>query len=228
MGLTIPQVLDQPTGSKFELVPADNHVAITIGVTDLGTHTETYQGQAPKKVKKIRIQWELPHVKREDGSTATISKKFTFSFHEKSNFRKLLDKWLGLNWHTQVKGGTLEFLLGQPAMVQVDHSPNKNDPTRMYADVVNVAKVPKGMPIPEATKDTFYLDLDAKHLPEKLSVYDAEFIRQSDEFKAGGFTDLAPKKDENGNGNGFHAKSLPPAVASVPHAAEAPNGDVPF
>jgi hypothetical protein len=233
MGLSIPQSFDA-SGRKFEPVPADNHVGILIGVTDLGTHVEQYPGQPAKRVKKVRLQWELPHVKRDDGSTATISAKYTFSFHEKSNFRKLLDQWLGANWHTQVKGGTLEFLLGTPAMVQVDHVPNKSQPGSTYAKVVNVAKVPRGMPVPEPTKDHFYLDLDTKTLPEKLSRWDAEMIRESDEYLAGGFTDNAPTPDQNsngysnGNGKAKHNDEHLPPVGVMPNPVADANDDLPF
>lgn len=224
MSLTIPQSSNQT--SKYQPVPADNHVAVLIGVTDLGTHVEQYPGQPAKRVQKVRLQWELPHVKREDGTTATISAKYNFSTHEKSHFRIMLDKWLGANWYTQMVGGTLEFLLGTPAMVQVEHVPNKQQPGSTYPKVVNVAKVPKGMPIPEVTKDDFYLDLNSKLLPDKLSKWDAELIRKSDEYLAGGFTDNAPKPDETSNGNG-KAEHLPPAQV-MPNPVADDNGDVPF
>lgn len=230
MALTIPQAFPTNTGN-YEPVPEDNHVGILIGVTDLGTHQESYQGQAPKTVRKIRLQWELPHVKRTDGSTATISAQYNLSFHEKSSFRQMLDKWLGANWHAGLKGKGLEELIGLPGMVNVEVKPDRNDPSgqKTFSVITAVTKLPKGMTPPVATKDTFYLDLDDKHLPPKLSMRDAEKIRASAEYQAGGFDDQAPRPNTYGGGanNGPHRAPDNPIRGGTP-PAQAHGSDIPW
>jgi hypothetical protein len=233
MALTIPKTF--PTsGGNYEPVPADNHIGVLIGVTDLGTHQESYQGQPPKAVRKVRLQWELPQVLRTDGTTATISAVYNLSFHEKSSFRQMLDKWLGANWHAELKGGSLGALLDRPGMVNVEIKPDRNDPSgqRTFSIVTAVTKLPKGMAKPEVTRDTFYLDLDNKSLPAKLSFRDAEKIRASAEYQAGGFVDEAPQPNAqggypSGNSNSREAHGIPaPAVSYAPPKSD--DSDIPF
>jgi hypothetical protein len=219
MGFTVPTEFPK-AGAKYEPIPPDNHLGILIGWIDLGTHMESYQGGPLKANRKVKLQWELPGVSRSDGSTAVISAKYNFSLHEKASFRKVLDAWMGADWPTRFKGQSFEFLLLQPALVLVEQNKDKDDPTRVFSFVKQVGRVPKGMPVPEPTKSTFWLDLDAKLLPEKLSFYDAQAIRESNEFKAGGFRDDAPKPDgRNGNGNGAngHGPHALPPPTTMPH-----------
>jgi hypothetical protein len=231
MSLTIPQSFENAGSVQYEPIPEDNHIGILVGITDLGTHQESYQGAPPKLVRKVRFQWELPHVDRADGTKATISAKYNFSFHEKSSFRQMLDKWLGSNWHEKLKGGSLEALLGTSAMVNIVHQKFRDGSDRIYSSVSAVTKVPKGMPVPDATKDTFYLDLDTKELPAKLSLRDAEMIRMSREYVAGGFKDDAPKPGQNGNGHGYGNGKTPgtPPTTNLPtaEAMPVPDGDEP-
>lgn len=227
--MAVPTDFSRPQGQSF-LVPADNHLGILIGITDLGTHMESYQGGPEKPVRKIRLQWELPTVKKADGSTATISKQFNYSLSDKAHFRKLLDTWLGKDWTEKHKGESWEFLLGIAGMVQVEHIPSTREPGRTMAIVQSVGKVPSWANPPEPTRDTFFLDLDGKHLPAHLSYWDAEKIRESKEYRAGGFKDEAPREapGQGGNGSGGQAPQQPGPAMGQTSAPADDMEDVPF
>lgn len=197
MALAFPP---QSAGTNFEPVRSDNHIGVCIGVLDLGTHSESYQGGTPRDVHKVKIVFELPDELRSDGKTFTISKTFNLSMHEKSNFRQALESWLGKDETETIVGSSLEALLERPAMVNVEQGQDKDDPKRKYSYIDGLSKVPTRMTPPPPTRDTFFLDLDDKRLPAVLSLYDAEKIRQSVEYRAGGFQDDAPKpNDRQGN-----------------------------
>lgn len=197
MGFAVPTDFSQ-TNTSFEPIPADNHVGICIGVIDLGTHQESYQGKPPKAVRKVKLQFELPNVDRTDGKKAIISATYNYFMNDKATFRKLLDGWLGNDWTERSKGKSWDFLIGTPAMVNVESGPSKRDATRVVTWVESVSKYPKGLPAPAMTRERFYLDLTEKSLPETLSPWDAETVRKSAEYLAGGFSDRAPRPGDAG------------------------------
>jgi hypothetical protein len=221
MSMNVPTDFSKFNGKEFTPIPADNYPGVCIGVIDLGTHMDSYQGQEPKPNRKVKIQWELPSHRKEDGKTAVMSARYNLSFYENSGLRKMLNAWLGNDWPERFKGQSLQFLIGLPAMVNVECGPSKRDPNRKTNWVGSVTRYPKGMPAPEPEKDTFWLDLDDKHLPAVLSTWDAETIRESREYKAGGFTDDAPRPDNKANGSVLPA---PPAAAEFNECA----ADSPF
>lgn len=209
MALTIPTA---PTNNgTFTPIPADNHVGVCIGVIDLGTHSESFQGGPPKTVRKVKIVFELPEVTKPDGQTATISKTYNLSMHEKSGFRKDMEAWIGAKALAENTGKGLDFLLERGGLVNVEEGTDKADPNRKFSFVKGISKLPKGMPEPHPTRDTFILDLDSKFLPPELSAYDAERIRVSREYLAGGFTDEAPRPDA---GKGYSPRPTTAAPAA--------------
>jgi hypothetical protein len=228
--MTIPTDFSKQSSANFVPIPADNHLGVLIGITDLGTHMESFQGGTPAAKRKVRLQFELPNVKRPDGSTATISKEYTYSFHEKANFRKLLDTWLGADWTGKHKGENLGFLLNMPAMVQVEQVPARENPEEKISLIQSIGKVPSFAPKVEPTRDTFFLDLDDRHLPATLSLKDAEKIRQSHEYKAGGFRDEARRPGQTyGNGSGQTATATAgPAMGKAAPPVDDDMSDVPF
>lgn len=216
MAFTVPTDF-AGTAAAFEPIPADNHVGVCVGVIELGTHEESFQGGPPRAVRKIKIQFELPGVVRADGKAGTISSTYNYSMNEKATFRRMLDAWLGGDWTERFKGRRWDFLIGLPGMVNVESGPGRRDPGRTFAWVRAVNKFPKGLDAPRPTREPIWLELDAKHLPETLNVWDAEKIRRSAEYRAGGFTDLAPRPESAG---ARHAPA--PSYATAAPAARPP------
>src|SRR5262245_48255351 len=82
-------------GGDFKPAPEGTHVARCIGIVDIGTHDNEYQGKKSKQ-NQIIIRWELP-MEQMDGfdkpAPMIVSGWFTNSLGEKANLRKALEAW---------------------------------------------------------------------------------------------------------------------------------------
>lgn len=151
--------MPENSGGDFKPCPDGNHVAICIRVIDLGTQKVEYQGQT-KMQHKVLITWEIPEEKMDDGRPFTINKKYTFSSHEKSNFRKDLEAWRGLPFKDSdfgPGGFDIKNLLDKGCMLNVVHN-EKGGTT--YANIASIARLPKGMATPIAHNGTVYFSLE--------------------------------------------------------------------
>ena len=143
--------LAAPIQSDRYLAPADNHPARCVEVIDLGTQEEEWDGEKSNK-HKIRITWELVNEELGADLHPVISNEYTASLDERATLRAHLEGWRG-NAFTEadLQDFELEKLLGTACMVQVIHkiSARGNE----YAKVSSVGKVPKGLKVPEATRN---------------------------------------------------------------------------
>lgn len=147
-------------GKAYELVPAGNHLGVCWQVIDLGTQTMTYNEET-KKARRILVGWELPNELMSDGRPFVVSRRYTFSVHEKATFRKHLENWRGKKFTDEDFGDDgfdVKNLIGKACFVNVVHQ-QAND--RVYANVDSIAQLPKGMAAPELVNDPIYLSLEA-------------------------------------------------------------------
>jgi hypothetical protein len=138
------------------LAPAENLPARCIQVIDCGTQKEEYQGEKSEK-RKIRITWELVTEALVNGEgeeiRPLISTEYTASLDPKANLRKALEGWRGVPFKdTDLKDFDVANLLGKSCMLQVIHKVSGAGNT--YAKINTIAKVPKGMDVPEANRPT--------------------------------------------------------------------------
>jgi hypothetical protein len=174
--------LPKPSTNTYELVPAGNHLGVCWQVIDLGTQTTTFNDEI-KKARRILIGWELPNELMSDGRPFVVSRRYTFSVHEKAMFRKHLESWRGKKFADEdfgEDGFDVRNLIGKACFVNVVHSPSSD---RTYANVDSVAPLPKGMPSPELVNEPIYLSLESgefdpavyQSLPEWLQgvIFDA-------------------------------------------------------
>lgn len=149
-------------GGDFELTPAGNHVARCYAVVDLGMQTTVFSGEESTK-RKVRISWELPLAKMEDGRPFSVSQNYTLSLSEKANLRRDLQSWRGRSFtEEELQGFDLFTVLSVPAMVNVVHN-TKGDKT--YANVGSVSPMPQGMECPPLVNDLLKFSLD-EYSPE--------------------------------------------------------------
>jgi len=147
------------------LIPAGNYIARCYGMVEVGTVKENFKGQ-DKMQRKVRIFWELPTELREfkDGEgekPCGISKEFTVSMHEKANLRKVLESWRGQGFTEQdAKAFDITKLLGAPCMLNIIHETGKTDPSKIYAVIASVSRMPKGMPAPAQVNKTLIFEYD--------------------------------------------------------------------
>ena len=151
--------MPENNGTDFKPCPDGNHVAVCVRVIDLGTQKTEFQGQT-KTQRKVLVTWEIPDEKMEDGRPFTVNKKYTFSSHEKSNFRKDLESWRGVPFKDSdfgPGGFDVKNLLGVGCLLNVVHN-EKNGNT--YANIASIARLPKGMNAPAPENQIVYFSLD--------------------------------------------------------------------
>ena len=197
-----------------ELIPADNYIARCYQMVQIGTVVENIKGDI-KILSKVRIGWELPTelkvFKEENGEhPLVVSEEYTLSLADSSNLRKMLVSWRGKDFTVEeAEAFDLTVLLGQPCMINIIHKPAKSDPSKIYANIGSISRVPKGMAVPKAINPIFELSYDQFDFNKYNTLPD--FIKTkmatSVEYKAltaieeTGHEDglPAPARDKNGN-----------------------------
>lgn len=134
-------------GGNDELPPAENNPAVLVGLIDLGTHDEEYQGKR-YQARKALFCWELTADHKSDGSPFIVTRDYTISekLSKKSGLRQMLESWRSepLNDQESVK---LLNLLGKPCLVGIAHATSAKG--NSYAKITGISKVPKGMTVPK-------------------------------------------------------------------------------
>lgn len=184
--------LPKNEGSAFELVPAGTFMARCYRFLDLGSHEQTYQGESKGMKRLVLIGFELPTELTTEGEHAgrpfTISKRYTWSTHEKANMRKDLESWRGAKFNDSdfgPGGFDVRKLLGVPATLTIVHSENGE---KTYANIASIGKAMKGVETPPAVNSPVYLALDPSRFDG--NVFDAlsdklkDFIRETPEYRA--------------------------------------------
>lgn len=174
--------------TKFELVPAGNHVARCYSMIEIGTEETEYQGEK-KSAYRVRVSWELPTETRvfnpEKGEQPfSISKDYTLSMHEKANLRHDLQSWRGKAF-TDEEANRFDItkLLGKPCMLNIIHKTSGKG--TVYSNISGVSALPKGLECPPQVNPSFVFSYedwsDAKFaiLPEWLR----QRIEKTPEFK---------------------------------------------
>lgn len=189
--------LPDPKSGSFTPTPAGQHLAVCTRFIDLGTQTTNGQW-GTKRQRKVMLAWEIPaeRVKWEkdgqqyEGPTLHYE-RFTFSTHEKAEFRQKLEMWRGKPFAESDFGDGPEAfdvrnLLGVGALLQIAH---KHENGKTFANLQAIMLPPGGKaswPKPEGA--LMYLALTEDEFDQ--SVYDAlsdklrETIANSPEYQA--------------------------------------------
>jgi len=159
MSLTL-KVPAADAGSQFTPAPAGVWPAVCVSITDLGTQTNIYNGEA-KSARQLLIRWELDTDERMgDGRPFALSDIYTASLHPKSGLHKLLVAWFG----KAPSEGSFDMskLLGRGCQVQVIHRvPTAGKRAgETVADIGSVMPLAKGMKAPEPNITPFVFSLD--------------------------------------------------------------------
>ena len=182
-------------GSKFTVIKADNYPAVCVGYLELGTHPRTYKGEVKPPTFWVRLQFEIPSVRQDDGSTILLSKKIkNISYGENAIWRQTLDGWLGKGWEATHGGSDFRFLLGMPALIDV--SIYKGDDNQERNGIETVTKFPSMFGQVKGERPTLYYTMDERRIPSDFSTWIADDIRSSFEYQAGGWIDEAPTKQD--------------------------------
>lgn len=141
------------SGGSGEVPPPGNHPATLIGLIDLGTHVDEYEGKETRDHKAL-FCWELSGEIKADGTPHVLTQELNFmeKIGTKSKLRVMLQAWRG---RPMEDGEALDLmaLLGKGCLLNVGHkkSAKGND----YATILGISPPVKGMTIPRPHNDVF-------------------------------------------------------------------------
>lgn len=202
--------LPKNEGGNFEPAPAGTFIARCYRFIDMGSHEQTFQGESTGLKRLVMIGFELPTELMTTGDNAgrpfTVSKRYTWSTHEKSNMRKDLESWRGKKFNDSdfgPGGFDVRNLLGVPATLSITHSEKDG---KTYTNITGIGPAMKGVTIPPQVNQSVYLSLEKEFfdgnvfdgLHEKLK----DFIRETPEYRR-----LTEKRQSYGevSGSSYHA-----------------------
>ena len=181
-------------GGDFQDPPVGTHLARCIGLIDLGTQKEEYDGKTSIKRKNI-IKWELPETLMDDGRPFVVSKWYTTSLSDKATLYADLVNWRGKEFtKDELAGFDEKNLLDKVCMVSI---------TTKVSGKVGVTAImgkPKSATPPPRVNDLLYFSLEPDRfnravfdgLSEKLQ----DIIRKSPEWaEANGQATRQPGED---------------------------------
>jgi hypothetical protein len=186
-------IIAKSTGeaTQRELIPAGTYVARCYSVVHLGHVTQKYMGEE-KVVDLVRFTWELPTELRcfnqdKGMQPCAISKEMTFSLHEQSNLRAMLNTWRGKALtEDEAKEFDLARLIGKECMINLIHQPSKANPEKVYERIAAVLPMMKGMVCPpqhNPSMEFSVLEFDRPKF-ESLPTFLQEMITGSTEYQS--------------------------------------------
>ncbi|KFB11076.1 phage replication initiation protein, NGO0469 family [Nitratireductor basaltis] len=189
---------------KFDPCPQGTHTARCFRFVDLGSHEQKYQGESKGLKRLVMLSFEIPGERMDDGRPFTISKRYTWSMHEKSTLRKHLEAWRGKKFQESDLGPggfDIRNVLGKTCTITVVH--RENHEGDVFAAIDSIGAPMKGITLPEQENETVYVALEPKFFEQaeynKLSDKMKDFIAQSPEWS----------RILDGNVNGYAEKSQP-------------------
>lgn len=136
--------------AKFPLPESGTTQAVCCGVWDLGLQKTSYMGKE-KVQHKIIIAWEIVEKinapeSEYNGKPYMLNKKYTLSLGDKANLRKDLESWRGRQFTAdELKAGfDIEKLYGVNCLIGIKHEADKNDASKVYANVTAILPLTKG------------------------------------------------------------------------------------
>lgn len=192
--------IPQENTSNFENVPAGTYPARCYRFIDIGSHPQEFQGESKGNKRLILLSFEMTDEKMEDGKPFTISKRYTWSMHEKSTLRKHLEAWRGAKFQPQDFGNfDIRNVIGTACILTIGEW-SRDD--KSGTSIESITKIMKGMEVPEMENTPFYFSLEPDEFDadnfDTLSDSMKETIRRSPEWAALHGQEHAPKNNSVG------------------------------
>ena|SRR5688572_14053392 len=137
--------------AKLPLPEAGTTQAVCCAVWDLGLQKSTFAGEE-KIQHKIIVAWEVTEKinapdSEYNGKPYMLNKKYTLSLSDKANLRKDLESWRGRPFSADelANGFDIEKLYGVNCYIGIKHEPDRNDASKVYANVTAILPLPKGV-----------------------------------------------------------------------------------
>lgn len=174
----------QSNEGSFDPAPAGWQVARCFAVIDLGTH---FDPKWDKETHLVRIGFELPKTKRNDGKPFAIYKRYTLSHHEKSRLRIDLEAWYGKKFNTgalnKAGGFDLVKLIDRTAFLNITH--DEQDNGTVFANISAIGPLPEGTECPPMVNDEVIFSLSDfdQEVFDSLTDKTKQLIMDSGEYK---------------------------------------------
>lgn len=112
------------TTPQSEYIPAGKTTAIVSKIIDLGTHLKKSKDYGDKMKRLVRIERELPQIKRvfsEDKGeqTAIYAKDYTFSMHEKAELSRICSD---IMWKSVDEDFDIDTMLWKYCIIKFEHT----------------------------------------------------------------------------------------------------------
>ena len=142
-------------GGDFELPPSGTHPAVMVGLIDLGTTENTYNGKTSDR-HKILLVWELTAEADSKGVNFIVAQDYTWSLGKKAALRPLVEGFRGKAMADEEEFD-LALMLGKPCMVVVTEGISGNG--KKFAEVASLSPPMRGLTVPPATREPFIFHL---------------------------------------------------------------------
>ncbi len=140
----------------FTPAPSGSKACRVIDVIDLGMVPSTWEGVTKDK-PMFRVVWQTPdQFEAAEGEIMDfhVSKRYTRSLHENSNFRKDFEAMRGRKLqatdYDDEGDFDVEALIGMECYVNITHSEPKGDEKTVYANIGSLMPLPPGVEAPPA------------------------------------------------------------------------------
>lgn len=209
---------------EYPLCPVGTYEAWCYGLVDLGTQ---HNPKFNKSYPKVRLLFELPHMKNEKGEPLSMGRTYTgglAGMTDRSDLRKHLQSWKGEPLTPdEIKGFDLMRLIGKACVLVIEHY-QRSDGSGKMADgiqtILPAAKDPEALAKDPRTKKVKAMPpCSRQHLVFTIAnwnqqVYDSlpksmkEAIAASPEGKAKLSGQPAPQQGQGG-GNSQEDEQIP-------------------
>ena len=142
-------------GGNYELPAPGSYPAVCVGIIDLGTHQETFQGET-KSQHQIMFIWELTNEIDSKGKNFVVAQSYTWSLNNKAKFRGVVEGWTGKSLGDGEEFEVIQ-LMGRACVLTLVQGSSATG--KAYIKVNQVVAPMKGLQVPQASLESFAFHL---------------------------------------------------------------------
>ncbi len=167
MGFKVGVASDGKSSKEYPLPKPATVAARCIRIVDLGTHTEQWGDEEPKKNRKCMLSFEISE-KMEDDKPFVVQQEYTAIVSQNSNLGKLIFSWLPEPLtNEELADFDLLSMLGKCCLLNLKLKTSKKG--KEYIVIESAVPMPDAFPEPEPYNDLFSFVMPEDINDEKLS-----------------------------------------------------------
>lgn len=150
-----------------KVIPVGQHDAVLYGILQNGVHDRVYKGAPKPPAMMIKLLFEIPEIKNDDGTSVTIGKEVPALVSDKANFFKLFKSMGVINKPNSAEIDSVfgtkestEKVLGSSLTLTIEHFEKKSDvpgcdDVTLIPYIFGSTPLHPKAPVPEGTEDKF-------------------------------------------------------------------------